>query len=74
VNIRRFPSFTELLGGYHEFKKKQKELWDKGIYKGASVVLIVEPASTHASVTALWGSPIYHKYASTSGDLKAGAI
>jgi 2-furoyl-CoA dehydrogenase large subunit len=52
--------------GYHEFKKKQKELWEKGIYKGASVVLVVEPASTHASVTALWGSPIYHKYASTS--------
>lgn len=51
---------------YHDFKKRQLELWEKGIYKGAGVILVVEPASTHASVTALWGSPIYDKYASTS--------
>lgn len=52
--------------GYWKFRSEQQNLWANGRYKGIGVVLIVEPASTHASVTALWGSPIHHKYASTS--------
>jgi 2-furoyl-CoA dehydrogenase large subunit len=52
--------------GYREFKKKQPEFWKQGIYKGAGVILVVEPTGTQLSVTALWGSPIGNMYASTS--------
>ncbi|MCS7094448.1 MAG: xanthine dehydrogenase family protein molybdopterin-binding subunit [Thaumarchaeota archaeon] len=52
--------------GYWEFRRKQPDYWAKGVYKGIGAILIVEPASTHASVTALWGSPIHQRYASTS--------
>ncbi|MEM4189368.1 MAG: molybdopterin cofactor-binding domain-containing protein, partial [Candidatus Caldarchaeum sp.] len=61
-------AFTKVMDaiGYREFKARQHEYWRNGLYKGAGIVLVVEPASTHASVTALWGSPIHQRYASTS--------
>ncbi len=51
---------------YQKMREEQERLRREGRFLGIGVSAIVEPSATTAAVTALWGSPIYRKYASTT--------
>ncbi|HID04283.1 MAG TPA: hypothetical protein EYP20_00605, partial [Aigarchaeota archaeon] len=51
---------------YWKMREEQRRAREEGRYLGIGVSAIVEPSATTAAVTALWGSPIYRKYASTT--------